>query len=277
MRYAVAEARFNGWRDVWDFNDLDLSERRFRAALEDEETEAGRAALFTQLARIEGLRGDFVAGERLLAVAEALGGAENWVLVERGRLLRSSGDRPSALPLFEAAFEQARAVDDGFLAGDAAHMAALVGDMEAWTARGIELTDNDPGRYWLAPLLNNVGWSRYEAGDFDRALDAFKEALAVRSEDPQEPHEREIARYAVGKALRALGCIDEATGQLELAVAWATEAGIETPYFHEELAECYAAAGRTEEARAQAKRAIELFQEHEAAGARLGRLLEPAG
>jgi tetratricopeptide (TPR) repeat protein len=276
MRYAVAEARSNGWRDVWDFNDLDLSERRFRAAL-DEETEAGRAALFTQLGRIEGLRGDFVAGERLLAIAEALGGAESWLLIERGRLLRSSGDGPSALPLFEAAFEKARAVDDGFLAGDAAHMAALVGDMEAWTARGIELTDDDPGRYWLAPLLNNVGWSRYEAGDFDRALDAFKEALALRSEDPQEPHEREIARYAVGKALRALGRIDEATGQLELAVAWATEAGIETPYFHEELAECYAAAGRTEEARVQAERAMELFREHEAAGARLGRLLEPAG
>jgi tetratricopeptide (TPR) repeat protein len=275
MRYAVTEARSNGWRDVWDFNDLDLSERRFRASLEEEETAAGRAALFTQLARIEGLRGDFAAGERLLVMAEALGGAESWVLIERGRLLRSSGDGPSALPLFEAAFEQARAVDDGFLAGDAAHMAALVGDTEAWTARGIELTDDDPGRYWLAPLLNNVGWSRYEAGDFARALDAFNEALAVRSEDPQEPHEREIARYAVGKALRALGRIVEATGQLELAVAWATDAGIETPYFHEELAECYAAAGRTEEARVQAERASELFREHEAAGARLGRLLEP--
>ena len=269
--------RFKGWRDVWDFNDLDLSERRFRASLEDEETEAGRAAIFTQLARVEGLRGDFVAGERLLSEAEALGGAESWVLIERGRLLRSSGDGPSALPLFEAAFEQARAVDDGFLAGDAAHMAALVGDMEAWTARGIELINDGSGRYWLAPLLNNVGWSRYDAGDFDRALDAFNEAFAVRADDPQEPYEREIARYAVGKALRALGRVDEATTQLELAVAWATEAAVDTPYFHEELAECYAAAGRTEDARVQAERAIELFGEHEGAGARLGRLLEPAG
>ena len=271
----MAEARSNGWRDVWDFDDLDLSERRFRAALEAEETAAGRAGVLTQLARIEGLRGDFAAGERLLATAEALGGAESWVLVERGRLLRSSGDGPSALPLFEAAFEQARAVGDGFLAGDAAHMAALVGDVESWTARGIGLTDGGPGRYWLAPLLNNLGWSRYDAGDFDRALDAFEEALAVRSEDPQAPHEREIARYAVGKALRALGRIDEATSRLELAVAWAAEAGVETPYFHEELAECYAAAGRLEEARVQAGRAVELFGDDEAAGARLGRLLAP--
>ena len=273
----MREARLNGWRDVWDFNDLDLSEQRFRAALEEEETDAGRASIFTQLARVDGLRGDFAAGELLLGKAEELGGAESWVLIERGRLLRSSGDGASALPLFEAAFEQARAGDDRFLAGDAAHMAALVGDVEEWTARGIELTDGEHGRYWLAPLLNNVGWARYDAGEFDRALDAFEEAFAVRSQDPQEPYEREIARYAVGKALRALGRVDEATAQLELAVAWAIEAAVETPYFHEELAECYAAAGRTEDARVQAERAVELFGEHDAAGARLGRLLEPAG
>lgn len=145
-------------------------------------------------------------------------------------------------------------------------MAALVGDTEAWTARGIELTGDGPGRYWLAPLLNNVGWSRYEAGDFERALDVFGEAFAVRSEDPEEPHEREIARYAVGKTLRALGRIDEATAQLELAVAWATEAGVETPFFHEELAECYAAAGRTDDAREQAERATKLFGDDKAAG-----------
>lgn len=269
--------RSNGWRDVWDFNDLDLSERRFRARLDEEATPAGRAALLTQLARIEGLRGDFAAGERLLTLAEALGGAERWVLVERGRLLRSSGDGPGALPFFEAAFEQARAAGDGFLAGDAAHMAALVGDMEAWTARGLASTAEPPGRYWLAPLLNNLGWSRLEAGDLERALDAFGEALAVRSEEPQEPYEREVARYAVARALRALGRVDEAIGQLELAVAWATEAGIDTPYFHEELAACYAAAGRTEEARAQGERATELFRQREADAARTGQLREPAG
>ena len=262
----------DGWRDVWDFSDLKSSERRFRAAVEAEPNTANRAALLTQLARIEGLRGDFAAGERLLAEAEALRGAEPWVLVERGRLLRSSGDGPNALPLFEAAFEQARATGDGFLAGDAAHMAALVGDVEAWTARGLAL-----GGYWRAPLLNNLGWARYDGADFDGALDAFEQALALRSEDPDQPHEREIARYAVGKTLRALGRLDEATAQLERAVAWATDAGIATPYFHEELAECYAAAGRMDDARAQAERAVQLFEEREAAGARLARLLEPSG
>jgi tetratricopeptide (TPR) repeat protein len=165
--------------------------------------------------------------------------------------------------LFEAAFEFARERGDGFLAGDAAHMAALVGDAEAWTARGIELARSaDPeARYWLGPLLNNIGWARYESEDFVGALAAFEHALDVRADNPEQPYPRELARYAVGKTLRGLGRVDEATAQLERAVAWATEAGVEAPYFHEELAECYAAAGRVDEARAEAERALELINE----------------
>ena len=242
---------------MWDFDDLDLSESRFRALLDGE---ADRAGILTQLARIEGLRGRFAEGELLLAEAEAAGGAEGWVQIERGRLLRSGGDEAAARPLFEAAFETALAAGDGFLAGDAAHMAALVGDPEGWTARGLELArhSDDPGaRYWLGGLLNNIGWSRFESGDFAGALAAFEEALELRSGEPERPYARELARYAVGKTLRALGRLDEATLQLEAAVAWSDEAGVETPYFYEELAECYAATGRPEAARAQARRAAE--------------------
>lgn len=253
-----------GWRDVWDFDDLDVSEARFRALLDVEETAEDKAGVLTQLARVEGLRGRFAEGERLLTEAQEIGKADGWVLVERGRLRRSSGDDVAALPLFEAAFEFAREHGDGFLAGDASHMAALVGDAEAWTTRGIELASRsaDPeARYWLGPLLNNIGWARYESEDFVGALAAFEQALDVRAENPEQPYPRELARYAVGKALRALGRVDEATAQLERAVAWADEAGVEAPYFHEELAECFVAAGRTDEARAEAERALELIKE----------------
>jgi tetratricopeptide (TPR) repeat protein len=263
-----------GWRDVWDFDDLDGSETRFRALLDAEETAAGRAGVLSQLARIEGLRGRFAEGERLLVEAEEVGGADGWVMVERGRLRRSDGDDEAALPLFEAAFEFAREHGDGFLAGDAAHMAALVGDAEAWTARGVELCSGsgEPAtRYWLGPFLNNIGWTRYESDDLVGALAAFEQALEVRTDEPERPYARELARYAVGKTLRALGRVDEATAQLERAVGWATETGTETPYFHEELAECYAAAGRTDAARTQAERALELLQE-DAGDERLERL-----
>lgn len=269
----------SGWRDVWDFNDLEASGQRFRALLDAEADGAARAGLLTQLARIEGLRGRFADGDGLLAEAEATGGAQGWLAIERGRLRRSGGDSAAALPLFESAYELALADGDGFLAADAAHMAALAGDAEAWTAKGLQLCAElgAPASYWRGPLLNNLGWSRYDDGDFAGALTVFEEALAVRSEQPEHPHEREIARYAVGKTLRALGRVEEATAELERAVAWAAQAGIDAPYFHEELAECYAAAGRADEARAQAERALALFQDDEAGRARVGKLLEPAG
>ena len=62
-------------------------------------------------------------------------------------------------------------------------------------------------------------------------------ALASRERDDPRPYTREIARYAVGKALRALGRAGEAAAALEQCLAWAAAAGVEDGYFHEELAE----------------------------------------
>ena len=248
-------------RPLWDFDDLDASEGRFHAQLEDETTDAGRAEVLTQLARVEGLRGRFEQCDALLDEAEALGGAEVRVLLERGRRERSSGRPGAGVEQFEQAFEQARTSGEDVLAVDAAHMVAIVGDSEAWTARAVEIASSseDPGvRYWLGPLYNNLGWSRDGMGDAAGALEAFELALASRERDDPRPYAREIARYAVGKALRALGRSDEAAATLEECLAWAAEAGVEDSYFHEELAEDYAALGRDADAREQARRALEL-------------------
>jgi tetratricopeptide (TPR) repeat protein len=108
-----------------------------------------------------------------------------------------------------------------------------------WTERGIELAEAEEGaRYWIGPLLNNLGWEHYEAGEFAVAL----------------------ARYAVGKTLRALGRADEAIRQLEQAVEWADDHGAPDGWFHEELALAYESAGRTDDARSQAHRAIPLLE-----------------
>ena len=248
-------------RPLWDFDDLDASERRLRVQLEQETTDPARAEVLTQLARVEGLRGRFEQCDALLDEAEALGGAEARVLLERGRRDRSSGRPGAGRVQFEQAFELARSNGEDGLAVDAAHMLAIVGDSEAWTARGAEIaaSSEDPGvRYWLGPLYNNVGWARYEKGDAAGALEAFKLALASRARDDPRPYPRELARYAVGKALRALGRADEAVAALEQCVAWANEARVDDSYFHEELAEGYAALGRRADARDQARRALEL-------------------
>jgi tetratricopeptide (TPR) repeat protein len=264
-------------RPLWDFDDLDATEGRFRTQLELETSDSGRAEVLTQLARVEGLRGRFGECDALLDAAEALGGAEARVLLERGRRERSAGESGAGLAQFEQAFERAQAAGETVIAVDAAHMLAIVGDGAAWTARAVEIASDsdDPGvRYWLGPLYNNLGWSRYEAGDAAGALEAFELALAARERDDTRPYEREIARYAFGKALRGVGRADEAAAALEECVAWAAEAGVADDYFHEELAEDYAALGRDAEARDHARRALELVPDDDSS--RVRRLRELA-
>jgi tetratricopeptide (TPR) repeat protein len=201
-------------RPLWDFDDLDSTERRLSDLLETEESDAGRAEVLTQLARVEGLREDFEASERLLQQAEALAGASNTARVridlERGRKLRSSGDPAAALPLFEAAYARAAEAGQDFLAGDALHMCAISVDeleaMEEWTQRGLEFGERRPAAaYWAGPLLNNLGWAYYDAGDHRRALELFERALEVRLRDPENEAAIAFAREAVEDARQALG------------------------------------------------------------------------
>jgi tetratricopeptide (TPR) repeat protein len=226
--------------------------------------------VLTQLARVRGLHGDFDAGERLIEEAEATAGdsqiALAYVELERGRLRRSSGSVKASLPLFESAFGRSLEALHYFIAVDAAHMAALASpDREgivAWTERGVELAESQvTARYWLGPLLNNLGWEYYEAGDFELALDAFQRALTAREANPESRAPIEIARYAVGKTLRALGRSAEALPLLQQATTWAIESGAPDGWFHEELAEEYAAVGRDDEAHEHARLALPLLLE----------------
>lgn len=278
-------------RPLWDFNDLDTSEQRLREQLDAETTDAGRAEVLTQLARIEGLQDRFDAGDKLIDEAVVLAGDDKAALaridLERGRLRRSGGDQDAARPLFISAFEIAMDAGQTFIAADSAHMAALVGGGREgfidWTRRGIDLAEADDGaRYWLGPLYNNLGWEYYDAGDYQEALNAFERQVTAREADGDKQGVIEISRYAVGKTLRALGRSPEAIPLLETAVAWADGEGAPDGWFHEELAEEYAAVGRGADAMEQAQAAIPLlerddpdFATDEERAARLRALAQP--
>ena len=198
-------------RRLWDFDDLDGSQRRFREQLEQEPDEAGCAEVLTQLARIQALRGDFDACDELLAQAEELAGpseiANVRIKLERGRKLRSSGEAPASVPLFEAAFDDALAAELYYLAGDAAHMVAIADaeKMVPWTERGLELAAAEPdAAYWAGPLQNNLGWHYFEAGDHEAALATFERALEAYERDGTNPDALVWAREAVETARQAL-------------------------------------------------------------------------
>src|ERR1044072_2885101 len=112
-------------RPLCDFDDLDTSEERLREQLERETTDAGRAEVLTQLARVAGLRDRFGDGEHLIEQAETLAGddrtAEARSDLERGRLRRPGGDPDAARPLFVSAFDAAKDAGQTFIAADAAH------------------------------------------------------------------------------------------------------------------------------------------------------------
>ena len=172
-------------RAYWDFDDLDATEARFRDL---------RAEVLTQLARVQGLREDYESGERLLdEVTEQSPRVRIRVDLERGRLRRSAGDKVAALPFFERAFAAAVTAGEDWLAGDAAHMAALAapdrdGVRRPGRTRGWSSPEaREAAAYWEGPLLNNLGWEHFDAEEYERALELFEQALAVRERDPGNP------------------------------------------------------------------------------------------
>lgn len=233
--------------DLWDFDQPDRTEKRFRAALGDAVGDA-RLELLTQIARTYSLRARFDEAHRLLDEIEpqlAAAGSAPRVryLLERGRTFRSGGAPDKARPLFVDAWELGRASGLDGLAIDAAHMVALVEvkteDQLAWNERALELSRRatEPyARNWQASLHNNIGWTLHDAGRFAEALAQFELALKERERRGQVKETR-VAKWAVARCLRSLGRRDEALAiQRVLKAEWAAEGKVDQ-YVLEEMKE----------------------------------------
>ena len=228
--------------DLWDFDDPAGSEQRFRDAASAADGEL-RGIWLTQLARALGLQERYDEAHAVLDELSPAGSAEVAcrLLLEQGRVYRSSGDASHARPFFEeaaAAAERAR-LDE--LRVDALHMVALVSEgaeQVAVTERALAVAaaSSDPrARDWDASLLNNLGMTHADAGDFARALVVFEEALAARERIGDVGRTR-VARWMVAWALRNLDRRDEALALQQALKAELDALGEEDPYVDEELA-----------------------------------------
>jgi len=247
----------------WDYARPEESERRFLALLADvgPATESG-AEVLTQIARSQGLQGKFEEAHRTLDRVEPLLGphasrARARYLLERGRVLNSSGQAAAALPLFAHALGVALAAGEEFYAVDAAHMIAIASTGDGpltWNRRGLAMVEGsrDPrvGR-WRGSLYNNLGWAHHDRGEFDAALQCFQDALRARAAQGDEALVR-IARWCVGRGLRSLGRVEEALAIQQDLLAEHRRLGTDAAETYEEIIACLEALGRDEEARAYA-------------------------
>jgi tetratricopeptide (TPR) repeat protein len=169
-----------------------------------------RAELATQLGRAIGLQGRFEEADALL---DSIDGEDEptigiRIILERGRILNSSGHPAMAVPLFEQAAELGDHLGEEFLAVDALHMLAIADadHAELWTRSALEYasTAHDPNtRRWMVALHNNLGWALHGAGRFAEALVEFQ--LAEQWADRVgTPAQQQYARDAIVECEHAL-------------------------------------------------------------------------
>lgn len=246
---------------AWRFDDPNASELRFvqlaEAARERGELTAA-LELRTQVARAQGLSGRMEDAARTLDAIAAECSELPPVLrvrvwLEQGRVLNSSHQPVAARPLFERAWELARAEHLEGLAVDAAHMIAITFLSEPnvairWNDQALALaraSTQAAARRWLPSLLNNQGWSYFEQQNPGRALALFEEALVLRREQAN-PQATRIAEWCVAKARRVLGHAEQALEiQLRLLAEHSAVGNVDG-YVFEELGELYLTLGQAE-------------------------------
>src|SRR5690242_19265989 len=237
---------------LWDYARPAETEVAFRALLPQAQAQASHnpsyyLELLTQIARTQGLQRDFAAAHQTLDAVQGqltddLCRARVRYLLERGRVFNSSGQPEDARPLFEAAWDEARACNEDLYAIDAAHMVAIVAPPDeklAWNRKGLEVveqTTDARAQQWGGSLYNNIGWDYHAQGQYEQALEAFYKALEWRQVQG-DPREILIARWCIARTLRSSGRVEEALHQQQaLQEAWKPLGG-SAGYTEEELGE----------------------------------------
>jgi tetratricopeptide (TPR) repeat protein len=279
---------------LWSFADPAASEARFReeaARHRPGSREADEAS--TQIARAQGLQRRFDAADNTLdAVAERLDAHPPRLrvryLLERGRRENSSGHADAALAWFEralAAADSDRLPGADFYRVDALHMLAIAAPPARqldWNLQALAAADAaaDPrARRWRGSLLNNLGWTLHERGDFEAALACWQQALAAR-EAAGDVATIRIARWTVARGMRSLGRLGEAESMQRALADELAAAGAPDGFVFEELAEIALARGDRAAAQPWAAKALAILGEDPDLlandAARLARLAEIA-
>lgn len=248
---------------LWDFNKPEVSEQRFRAALETA-TRDDALVLHTQIARTYSLRRDFSKAQDILkSVAKDLSTAGSEArtryALELGRTYASATHPPElqtaeskslARASYESALEIAKGAHLDGLAIDAIHMLAFIDtaptDQLKWGQEAlaiVEASSQPAAKKWEASIRNNIGYALHQLGRFEEALVQFKQAVVLRERGTNAESVRS-AHWMVAWTLRALGHVDEAL-EIQLRLERECEAAkMPDRYVYEELEILYRAQGK---------------------------------
>ena len=252
---------------LWDYNNPDLSEERFRLVLLTASAEDS-LILQTQIARTYGIRKNFSQAQKILTdiqpqIQNASLETKSHYYLELGRTYCSATHPPESqsaevIELARSAYMQAlKFSQEGNLDNltiDALHMLAFVDtspeDQISWNRKALALmnaSSQQNAKKWEGSLHNNIGYALYTLKQYEDALSEFKLALVAyeRNENPQSVR---IAKWMIAWTYRALNCLNEALEiQLQLEME-CDEAGEPDVYVFEELELMYLANNNKERA-----------------------------
>ena len=235
----------------WNYGDPADTEIKFKEVLANSagKNPAYVLQLQTQIARTNSLRDLFAEAHEILdAVEKQLPATPDLSTVryhlERGRTFNSAGKKAEARAHFGLAEKISVGLNEDFYEIDALHMIALAASHEEAIAIQeqalirAESSKDEKTRNWLGPLYNNLGWSYFDKGEYEKALSIFLRSLQWR-EGQKSARGIFLAKWAVAAALRKLDRIDDAI-KIQLALfEEATTTGNNDGFVHEELAELF--------------------------------------
>jgi tetratricopeptide (TPR) repeat protein len=248
---------------MWDYNHPDSTEIQFKNLLpllsqtqEFAVSQDYHVELLTQIARSQGLQGKFAEAGATLQEAEKLltsdmHRAQIRFMLEKGRLLNSMGETENATKIFTKAYEYGLDHNLDLYTVDAAHMLGIVDSPEKqirWNETAFEIVEKSEDQRcqgWFGALANNLGWTYFDLGNYEKALVYFQKGYDWRQQHSDEIATR-IAKWSIARCLRAMERYDEALKiQQELETEIVEKKAEPDGYVFSELAELYNVSGNT--------------------------------
>lgn len=248
---------------MWNFRDPAASIEIFRAAQKDASPD-DQKILETQIARAQGLQGDFDGARQALDAIDRNGASPEVNVryhLEYGRSICSPAHKPEtqtdeakerARDQYDTALELGREAGLDYLVIDILHMMTMVDtapeDQLEWDLAAIEFMEHSEqpdAKRWAGSLYNNTGYALALLKRHEEAHEILTKSLLFREETGNIVGAR-IAHYMIAWNQRLSGDLQSALAtQLRLEQEW-DAAGEPDGYTFRELGDIYEALGETE-------------------------------